>query len=145
MKFLIINGPNLNMLGIREKEIYGSKSLKDLERYIRSFAKENDISTSFYFSNCEGELVTRIQKAYKKFDGIVINPGAYSHYSIAILDALKAVSIPYVEVHLSDVDNREEFRRVNYIRSVCDKTITNLREQGYVEAVNYLQKVLNVL
>ena len=142
MKFLIINGPNLNMLGIREKEIYGSKSLKDLERYIRSFAKENDISTSFYFSNCEGELVTRIQKAYKKFDGIVINPGAYSHYSIAILDALKAVSIPYVEVHLSDIKNREDFRKVSITGQNSVKIISGLQFNSYIEGIKVLKDYL---
>lgn len=142
MKFLIINGPNLNMLGIREKEIYGSKSLKDLERYIRSFAKENDISTSFYFSNCEGKLVTRIQKAYKKFDGIVINPGAYSHYSIAILDALKAVSIPYVEVHLSDIKNREDFRKVSITGQNSVKIISGLQFNSYIEGIKVLKDYL---
>ena len=142
MKFLIINGPNLNMLGIREKEIYGSKSLKDLERYIRFFAKENDISTSFYFSNSEGKLITRIQKAYKKFDGIVINPGAYSHYSIAILDALKAVSIPYVEVHLSDIKNREDFRKVSITGQNSVKIISGLQFNSYIEGIKVLKDYL---
>ena len=142
MKFLIINGPNLNMLGIREKEIYGSKTLKDLERHIRSFAKENGISTFFYFSNCEGELVTKIQKAYKKFDGIIINPGAYSHYSIAILDALKAVSIPYVEVHLSDIKNREDFRKVSITGQNSVKIINGLQFDSYIEGMKVLKDYL---
>ena len=142
MKLLIINGPNLNMLGIREKNIYGSKTLKDLKKYIVGFAKKNNINVSFYFSNSEGELVTRIQKAYQKVDGIVINPGAYTHYSIAILDALKAINVPYVEVHLSDIENREEFRRQSITGMNSLKIITGLQFDSYIEGIKVLKKHL---
>ena len=142
MKLLIINGPNLNMLGIREKNIYGSKTLKDLKKYIVGFAKKNNINVSFYFSNSEGKLVTRIQKAYQKVDGIVINPGAYTHYSIAILDALKAINVPYVEVHLSDIENREEFRRQSITGMNSLKIITGLQFDSYIEGMKVLKKHL---
>ncbi|MGM9859016.1 MAG: type II 3-dehydroquinate dehydratase [Bacilli bacterium] len=142
MKLLIINGPNLNMLGIREKNIYGSKTIKDLKKYIRSFAKDNNIHVSFYFSNSEGKLVSRIQKAYQKVDGIVINPGAYTHYSIAILDALKAINVPYVEVHLSDIDNREEFRKHSITGLNSLKIIKGLQFDSYIEGIKVLKKHL---
>ena len=139
-RILVINGPNLNMLGKRNKDHYGSMTLEDINNLIM---ENNAFDYEFFQSNWEGAIIDRIQKM--DYDGLIINAGAYTHTSIAIHDALEIVTCPKVEVHLSDVDNREEFRRVNYIRSVCDKTFTNLREQGYVEAVNYLQKVLNVL
>ena len=139
-RILVINGPNLNMLGKRNKDHYGSMTLEDINNLIM---ENNAFDYEFFQSNWEGAIIDRIQKM--DYDGLIINAGAYTHTSIAIHDALEIVTCPKVEVHLSDVDNREEFRRVNYIRSVCDKTITNLREQGYVEAVNYLQKALNVL
>ena len=142
MKLLIINGPNLNMLGIREKNIYGSKTLKDLKKYIVGFAKKNNMHVSFYFSKSEGKLVTRIQKAYQKVDGIVINPGAYTHYSIAILDALKAINVPYVEVHLSDIENREEFRKQSITGMNSLKIITGLQFDSYIEGMKVLKKHL---
>ena len=140
MKILVLNGPNLNMLGIREKEIYGAETYADLTALIeRTFAEEG-ISGEIYQSNHEGALVDRIQQAY--FDGtdaIVINPAAYTHTSIAILDALKAVSLPAVEVHLSDVSQREDFRQISYAGKACVKTIMGKGFQGYVEAIRYLK------
>ncbi len=140
MKILIINGPNINMLGVREKNIYGKESYKDLVSLVKSYCKENGIKASFKQSNYEGDLVTFIQKAYQKFDGIVINPGAYTHTSIAILDALKAVNIPYVEVHISKVNEREDFRKVSYIRDGAKATITGEGIQGYISAIKVLTK-----
>lgn len=138
MKLLIINGPNLNMLGIREPGIYGSSTLADLKRLITEHCDDKDIQLDFYQSNHEGDIVDRIQIAYGKFDGIVINPAAYTHTSIAILDALKAVGIPAVEVHLSDISNREEFRRHSYISAACIATIKGKHFQGYLEAIDIL-------
>lgn len=138
MKILVINGPNLNMLGCREPEIYGSKTYKDLRKQIKEFAKEKGVRVSFFQSNCEGDLVTAIQKAYKKYDGIVINPGAYTHTSIALLDAVKAVSVPTVEVHISDVSSREDFRKSSYIRAACIGTISGKGFDGYNDAINLL-------
>ncbi len=140
MKILIINGPNLNMLGIREPEIYGSGTLGDLEEYVKSECDKIQIETEFFQSNHEGDLVDRIQEAYGEFDGIVINAGAYTHYSIAILDALKAVSIPAVEVHVSDINNREPFRKVSVIRGACVACVTGKGFEGYVEAVRILSE-----
>ena len=137
-KILVINGPNLNMLGKRPKEHYGTKTLDEINEFIiKSFP---DISFDFYQSNHEGDLVDRIQKM--DYDGLVINPAAYTHTSIAIRDALEIVTAKKVEVHLSDVNNRDDFRKINYITDVCDKTITNLKENGYIEAVKYLQKLI---
>ena len=138
MKILVINGPNLNMLGFREPEIYGSLKLSDLKRMITDHCAGKDIDLDFFQSNHEGALVDRIQEAYGKVHGIVINPAAYTHTSIAILDALKAVGIPAVEVHLSDVDNREEFRRHSYISPACIATIKGKHFQGYLEAIDLL-------
>lgn len=140
MKILVINGPNLNMLGIREPGIYGSENYKTLIKTIKLFAKENKIKVKFYQSNHEGDLVDKIQSAYGKFDGIVINPGAYTHTSIAILDAAKAVKIPTVEVHISKVEEREDFRQISYIRQACVKTITGHGIKGYIEAIEFLLK-----
>lgn len=138
MKILVINGPNINMLGIREKQIYGSKSYDDLIDFIRNAASEKGIETEFYQSNHEGDIVDRIQKAYfENFDGIIINPAAYTHTSIAILDALKAVCIKTVEVHLSDISLREDFRKKSLISKVCEKTIVGKGFEGYKEALNY--------
>ena len=142
MKFLIINGPNLNMLGIREPGIYGSENYEALCRKVLSHAEALGIEAELYQSNHEGDLVDEIQKAYGRIDGIVINPGAYTHTSIALLDAVKAVGIPTVEVHISRVEEREAFRQVSYIRAACVKTITGHGIQGYLEAMDFLTEYL---
>ena len=138
MKILVINGPNLNMLGIREPGHYGSETYTDLCNKIQMHCDEKNIELKLYQSNHEGDLVDEIQKAYGVFDGIVINPGAYTHTSIAILDAVKSVSIPTVEVHISKVEEREDFRQVSYVRLACVKTITGHGTDGYIEAIDYL-------
>ena len=138
MNILVINGPNLNMLGIREPAIYGSATYQDLLDYIRSEADALGVTVTFYQSNHEGDLVDAIQAAYGKQDGIVINPGAYTHTSVALLDAVKAVGIPTVEVHVSDPDGREEFRHISYIRAACIATIKGHGLPGYVEALRLL-------
>lgn len=138
MNILVINGPNLNMLGIREPDIYGRQTYGDLEEFVRSVFAEAGAVGEIWQSNHEGEIVDRIQQAYGEADGIVINPGAYTHTSVAILDALKAVGIPTVEVHLSDVDAREEFRRLSYVSLVAEKTIKGKGFEGYREAILYL-------
>lgn len=138
MKILVINGPNLNMLGIREPGIYGKNTFADLLSLLADTAKELDVELEQYQSNHEGDIVDKIQWAYGKVDGIVINPAAYTHTSVAILDALKAVSIPAVEVHISDVDAREPFRQISYAGMACVKTIKGHGFQGYREAIQYL-------
>ena len=139
MKILVINGPNLNMLGIREPSIYGSLTYNDLCALINDFATKNNIEVEIYQSNYEGDLVSKIQQAYfDKVDGIVINPAAYTHTSIALLDALKSVNIKTVEVHISDVSTREEFRQVSYVRLACIKTIKGLGFKGYIKAIEEL-------
>ena len=138
MKILVINGPNLNMLGIREPDHYGRETYADLVKKIEDHAATRDVEVKCLQSNHEGDLVDYIQSAYGAFDGIVINPGAYTHTSIAILDAVKSVSIPTVEVHISKVDEREEFRRVSYIRAACVATISGHGTDGYLEAVDLL-------
>lgn len=138
MKFLVINGPNLNMLGIREKHLYGAKDYPALCRFICDKAKELHVEVELYQSNHEGDLVDCIQNAYQKMDGIIINPGAYTHTSIALLDALKAVSIPACEVHLTDVNTREEFRMISYVRLACEKTFAGFGFDGYAMAMEYL-------
>ena len=138
MNILVINGPNLNMLGIREPETYGSDSYSDLCRLIESHAERAGITVTLYQSNHEGDLVDAIQLAHGKQDGIVINPGAYTHTSIALLDALKAVAIPAVEVHISDPDSRESFRKISYIHAACVKTIKGHGLNGYLEAIDFL-------
>lgn len=138
MKILVINGPNLNMLGIREPGIYGKRSFADLLSLLEDTAQELDIAVEQYQSNHEGDLVDKIQWAYGKVDGIVINPAAYTHTSVAILDALKAVSIPAVEVHISDVDARESFRQISYAGLACCKTIKGHGLEGYREAIQFL-------
>lgn len=141
MKLLILNGPNLNMLGIREPDIYGKKTYKDLVEQIEAFARENGMEVSVFQSNHEGALVDAIQDAYGRYDGIVINPAAYTHTSVALLDALKAVGIPTVEVHISDVSQREDFRQISYVRSCCVKTIAGHGFDGYTEAMAYLARL----
>ena len=140
MRILIINGPNINMLGIREKNIYGSKNYKDLIKYIKDYTKEKDIEIEIYQSNSEGQIINKIQEAYNLYDGIVINPAAYTHTSIAILDALKAVNIPTVEVHLTDVDKREDFRKISYVSYFAKKTIKGKGFDGYIEAIDFLKE-----
>ena len=136
----VINGPNLNMLGIREPDIYGKTDYKALVELIEKHAKEIGVNVEIMQSNHEGDLVDWIQESYKKIDGIVINPGAYTHTSVAILDAAKAVGIPMVEVHISDVDSREEFRQISFIRAACKKTISGHGINGYLEAMDYLNQ-----
>lgn len=138
MKILVINGPNLNMLGIREPGIYGKNTFADLLNLLEDTAKELSIELEQFQSNHEGDIVDKIQWAYGKVDGIVINPAAYTHTSVAILDALKAVSIPAVEVHISDVDTREAFRQISYAGLACKKTIKGHGLEGYREAIRYL-------
>ena len=141
MTILVINGPNLNMLGIREPALYGSGTYDALCQKIRAYCEQKEISVDFYQSNHEGDLVDRIQKAYfDGIDGIVINPGAYTHTSIALLDAVKAVGIPTVEVHISKVEEREDFRQVSYIRYACVGTITGKGFDGYLEAIDLLME-----
>ena len=142
MKFLIINGPNLNMLGIREPDLYGTLTYDGLVEYVAAEARRLGVEAEFYQSNHEGDLVTAIQQAYGRMDGIVINAGAYTHTSIAILDALKAVSVPAAEVHISDVSKREEFRQVSYARLACIKTYMGLGLEGYRQAILYLKDYL---
>ncbi len=141
MKILVINGPNLNMLGIREPSLYGSKNYEALCYMIKEHAKQKNIQIEIFQSNHEGLIVDKIQEAYyNKFDGIVINPAAYTHTSVALLDALKAVNIPAVEVHISDVSKREDFRQVSFVRCYCEKTITGKGFDGYIEAMDYLME-----
>jgi len=140
MKILVINGPNINMVGIREPDIYGRQDFKALLALIAETAEEEGLDVECYQSNHEGDLVDKIQEASGVFDGIVINPGAYTHTSIAILDALKAVSIPAVEVHLSDISEREEFRHISYAGMACVKTFKGLGFDGYVQALKYLKE-----
>lgn len=138
MKILVINGPNINMLGIREPKVYGKENYATLCENIKNHGEKLGIETEIFQSNHEGCLVDKIQEAYGNADGIVINPGAYTHTSIAILDALKAVGIPTVEVHISAVEKREDFRQISYIRPVCVKTITGHGIAGYLEAIDFL-------
>lgn len=138
MKLMIINGPNLNLLGIREPEHYGKETYKDLCQKIFQYAKEKGVEVEIMQSNHEGDLVDAIQRALDGFDGIVINPAAYTHTSIAILDAVKSVGVPTVEVHISKVEEREEFRKISFIRSACVKTISGKGLAGYLEAMDFL-------
>ncbi len=142
MKLLVINGPNLNMLGIREVNIYGRKTYSDLEDFIRAAFAEAGAEGEIFQSNHEGEIVEKIQQAYKVFDGIIINPAAYTHTSVAILDALKAVGIPTAEVHLSDVDSREEFRRFSYVSLAAELTVKGEGFEGYRKAVLWMKERL---
>ena len=138
MKILVINGPNLNMLGIREPHLYGRETYADLVRRIETHCKERGVEVSVLQSNHEGALVDAIQGAYGIYDGIVINPAAYTHTSVAILDALKAVQIPAVEVHISRVEEREPFRRISYVREACICSIIGHGTDGYLEAIDCL-------
>ncbi len=138
MKILVINGPNINMLGIREPGVYGKDSFSDLLKLLNNISAEHNITVDQFQSNHEGTIVDKIQSAYGVYDGIVINPAAYTHTSIAILDALKAVSIPTVEVHISDVDVREPFRQKSYAGLACEKTIKGQGIEGYKNAIIYL-------
>lgn len=141
MNILVINGPNLNMLGIREPALYGSGTYEALCEKIQRYCQKKQIAVQFYQSNHEGALVDRIQAAYfEGVDGIVINPGAYTHTSVALLDAVKAVCIPTVEVHISKVEEREAFRQISYIRAACIATITGKGFDGYLEAINILME-----
>lgn len=143
MKILVINGPNLNMLGIREPDHYGRETYGDLVNKIEEYCKEKAVCCECYQSNHEGCLVDKIQEAYGNFDGIVINPGAYTHTSVAILDAVKSVMIPTVEVHISKVEERENFRQISYIRLAALKTITGLGTDGYLRAIDFLSEYLD--
>ena len=143
MKFLVINGPNLNMLGLREPSIYGERSYKALVELIETVCRDEGIQVEVFQSNHEGAIVDKIQAAYGVFDGIVINPAAYTHTSVAILDALKAVSIPAVEVHISDVSTRESFRQDSYAGMACVKTYMGQGFEGYAMAIRYLKGYLS--
>jgi 3-dehydroquinate dehydratase-2 len=143
VKFLVVNGPNINLLGLREPDIYGKKSYADLLDFIRGAAKDAGVEVELFHSNSEGAIVDIIQWAYKKADGIVINPAAYTHTSVAILDALKAVALPAVEVHLSDIQSREAFRRHSYVSAACLKTIAGKGFEGYREAIEFLKEYVS--
>lgn len=139
MKILVINGPNLNMLGIREKNLYGNDTYDALINKIENHAKQTGVTVKCYQSNYEGDIVTEIQKAYKKYDGIIINAAAYTHTSVAILDALKAVNIRTVEVHLTDIYTRDEFRKHSFVSLYAEKVIVGKGFDGYIEALDYLK------
>ncbi len=140
MRILILNGPNINLLGKREPEIYGSDTYNDLKVLIKEYANKHNIYTDFYQSNHEGDLIDQLQVANNVYDGIVFNAAAYTHTSIALFDTLKAISVPCVEVHISDVDNRENFRKANYIRQACVGSISNEGMNGYSSANKLLEK-----
>ena len=144
MKFLVLNGPNLNLLGRREPDLYGRQDYAALELLVRDTCREEGIEVEIYQSNHEGALVDRIQAAMDKVDGIIINPAAYTHTSIAILDALKAVNLPAVEVHISNVSAREDFRQISYAGMACIKTFAGLGLEGYRQAIYYLKKYLSL-
>ncbi len=141
MKILVINGPNINMLGIREPDVYGRKTYRDLVEYIGTEAEKLGVKVSFFQSNHEGAIVDSIQDAYQKYDGIVINPAAYTHTSIAIADALKAVALPAIEVHLTDPDEREAYRKTSYVRDACVSCVKGKGFEGYAEAVLILKEL----
>lgn len=142
MKILVINGPNLNMLGLREPEIYGRETYQDLTAFIEKVAAEEEIDVEIFQSNSEGDIVTKIQEAYGEKDGIVINPAAYTHTSVAILDAIKAVNLPTVEVHISDVTKREEFRQISFVRAAAVQTYMGLGFEGYRSAIRFLKNYI---
>lgn len=144
MKILVLNGVNLNMLGIREQNIYGKNTYKDLVKFIKQSAKELKLKVKIYQTNAEYKLVDKIQKAYNKYDGIIINAGAYTHTSIAILDALKSVSVKTVEVHLTNIEKREDYRKVSFISEYAEKTIAGEGFNGYKKALIYFSKEKNV-
>lgn len=140
MNILVINGPNLNMLGIRDKNIYGDKSYKDLVKLIKDYAKEKNVKVKCVQSNYEGKIIDYIHKSINKFDGIIINAGAYTHYSYAIKDALNIVNIPVVEVHISNIYEREDFRKISVIKDECIASIVGKGFNGYLEAIDVLRK-----
>lgn len=140
MKIAVINGPNINMLGIRQKDIYGNSTYEDLRKMILAYSKEKDFNVEFYQSNHEGELVDYIQSLYENKDGIVINPAAYTHYSIAILDALSSVNIPYVEVHISDISLRDDFRKISITGQYAKQIVKGKGFNGYLEAIDILME-----
>lgn len=142
MNILIINGPNLNLLGKREPEIYGYETLEDINKMIATEASKLGVNTDFFQSNHEGAIIDRIHEAMGVIDAIIINPGAYTHYSYAIRDAISSVNIPTIEVHLSDIHSREEFRKVSVIKDVCVKQISGLGPKGYINALNDLAESL---
>lgn len=143
MKFLIINGPNLNFLGIREKGVYGNETYVDLVKFIGDRANRLKIDVVILQSNSEGEIIDFLQKAYyEKLDGVIINPGAFTHYSYAIYDAIKSISIPTIEVHLSDIQSREDFRKVSVTAPACIKQISGMGKEGYIEAMKHLKNIL---
>ncbi|PWM46799.1 MAG: 3-dehydroquinate dehydratase [Clostridiales bacterium] len=145
MKFLIVNGPNINMLGIREPEKYGTLSYKELVKYIREQAEKIGVEVNFFQSNSEGEIVTSIQNAYNVYDGIVINPAAYTHTSIAILDALKAVALPAAEVHITDITKREPFRQVSYAGLACKFHFIGQGKEGYINSIKALAEDIKTI
>jgi 3-dehydroquinate dehydratase-2 len=145
MKFLVINGPNINMLGKREKDLYGNGTYDDLIAYVTEFCQKEKITVEFFQSNHEGAIVDKIQESMGNFDGIIINPAAYTHTSIAIFDALKAVAIPAVEVHISNIDEREDFRQISYIRPICIDVFSGFGFEGYKKAVKCLNEYLIAL
>jgi 3-dehydroquinate dehydratase-2 len=142
MKLFVVNGPNLNMLGVREKNIYGAQTYEQLVAYIRAVCARENVQVECFQSNHEGAIVDYLQSAYGKADGIVINPAAYTHTSVAILDALKAIALPAVEVHLSDISKREAFRQVSYAGLACQKSFIGMGFQGYEEAILYLKATI---
>ena len=142
MKIIIINGPNLNLLGKREPEIYGVETLEDILMWVVKKIDNEDIKIDWFQSNHEGEIIDCIHNAIGKFDGILINPGAYTHYSYAIRDAISGVGIPTVEVHLSDISNREEFRKISVIESVCVHSVMGMEKKGYLEGIQFLRDYL---
>ena len=135
MKILVINGPNLNMLGIREPEIYGDETLEDLMEYVRDYCKPGNVAVDFFQPNHEGDIIDTIQAALGRYDGIIINPAAYTHTSIAIPDAIRSVNLPAVEVHLSDINNREDFRKISFTASACIATVAGKGFDSYTDAV----------
>ena len=143
MKIIIINGPNLNLLGKREPEIYGVETLEDILMWVVKKIDNEDIKIDWFQSNHEGEIIDRIHDSIGKFDGILINPGAYTHYSYAIRDAISGAAIPTVEVHLSDVNNREDFRKISVIESVCIQSVMGMGKKGYLEGIHFLRDYLN--
>ena len=141
MKFLIINGPNLNLLGRREPHIYGDESLQDIEKWLNNILGQNDDSIEWFQSNHEGEIIDRLHSSIDRTDGIIINLGALTHYSYAVRDAISSINIPTVEVHLSDIKNREEFRKLSVIKDVCLTQISGIGKEGYLKALKALQEI----
>ena len=140
MNILIINGPNINFIGKRETNIYGNKTYNDLKKYIFDYAKNHNHYIEIYQSNHEGEVIDKIQDNYQRFDALIINPGAYTHYSYAIYDCLKSINIRKIEVHLSDIYNREDFRKISVTKAACETQIYGKGFESYIDAINYLQE-----